>query len=562
MSSTFEKQLQEINQLIVYGKFKEAEEIITKAIKKKDISKEEELRFLVYKSELELYFGNYDESIQLADHVLKNSKEIDNPLLIVDALTWKAACSFLNGKIKVSNKCFEDGLKQVSKIKNLPAKAIAKRKAQLLLWQAYAINYLGNFEKGLELANEVLSFAEISGYKNLVSYSLFVKGECYFMLNMREKSAECFEMAFAIATELKNKYLTALYYLLIPRTTSDNWVRETEKATKSYKKGFSLAEEIGAKMLFIYKNDFALIYRAAFQLDKALRYFHEAIDAAPFMNWLSNVNIGVTLFLKYELEQAQEYLLKAMEFCEEINDRYQLQLSLYNLIEISIELNDSVQAKKYLNRLKELSKETGFARIEQVYRNASIYILKASGKVNDLAKAAKLLNDLLADENLSPYNRLQTLYSILEIRLKELQFSPNKDTLKEVQKRLYHLEVEAEDQQWPMFLIDVYRLQSQLALVELDIKKSLDLLEKAQVIADEIDVERLKKAIKDDRERINQQLTMLQKFQEQQTPISETIKLVSLESSAQNIKQETVIEERDQETGEIIEYRKLFALKL
>ena len=64
------------------------------------------------------------------------------------------------------------------------------------------------------------------------------------------------------------------------------------------------------------------------------------------------------------------------------------------------------------------------------------------------------------------------------------------------------------------------------------------------------------------REKINQQLSMLQEFQKQNAPISETVKLVSLENTAQSIKHETVLEERDQETGEIIEYRKLFSLKI
>jgi hypothetical protein len=52
------------------------------------------------------------------------------------------------------------------------------------------------------------------------------------------------------------------------------------------------------------------------------------------------------------------------------------------------------------------------------------------------------------------------------------------------------------------------------------------------------------------------------KFQEQNVPIDETVKLVSLENTTKSIKQETVLEKRDQETGEIIEYRKLFALRI
>jgi tetratricopeptide (TPR) repeat protein len=560
LASIVEKQLQEVEQLIIYGKFIEANEIINTALENKKISKEDKLSFLAYKSELELYFGNYDESIRLADKILKKSKEISNPLLSIDALTWKAVCSHLNGKINESSKSFKDGLKQVSKIKNIPAKAIAKRKARLLFWQAFAIHYLGNFEKGLDLANKALSFAENSGCKNLVSRSLLVMGECYYMLRNMEKCAECSEKALDIAEELGNKYLKALCYILLPRNY--NWQREPDKAEKSYKKGFSLAEEIGAKMLFIYKNDFGWFYRDRYQFDKALRYFHEALEAAPFINWVANRNIGYTHYLKYELKQAQKYYLKAMNFCEEINDRYQLPGTLYSLIEITIELNELEQAKEYLKRLEELKVETGYELINQLFKVTTISVLKASGNMSDLVKAAELLESILAEENFKYLSRLNILYYLLEIRLKELQFYPNEENLKKAQKRLHHLEVEAEDQKLIRFLADVYRLQSKLAIIELDIKKAIVLLEKAQKIAEENNIELLKKRIREDREKINQQLTKFKKFQKQQAPISETVKLVSLENTAQNIKQESVIEERDKETGKIITYRKLFTLKI
>ena len=55
---------------------------------------------------------------------------------------------------------------------------------------------------------------------------------------------------------------------------------------------------------------------------------------------------------------------------------------------------------------------------------------------------------------------------------------------------------------------------------------------------------------------------MWNKLQERKAPLSETVKLISLESTVKNIKQETVLEEHDEETGKIIEYRKLFALKI
>ena len=75
----------------------------------------------------------------------------------------------------------------------------------------------------------------------------------------------------------------------------------------------------------------------------------------------------------------------------------------------------------------------------------------------------------------------------------------------------------------------MYRLHSQYALIELNAKKALEFLEKAQTIADEIDVELLKKKIMDDQGKIKKQLSMLRMLEEQKAPLSETVKLVSLE---------------------------------
>jgi len=323
-----------------------------------------------------------------------------------------------------------------------------------------------------------------------------------------------------------------------------------------------LLEEIGSTSLLVFKNDMGVVYRSMFQLDKALECFQETLKYSELAKYIAYANIGYTYFLKYELEKAQEYYLKSMKISEETNERRILPVTLYYLVLLSLELKKFTQAQKYLERLGQISNETGFERIDRVYRYTSILLLKASSDFSDWGRAAELLQVLLKEEDLPSDWRLDALYSLLEIRIKELQLTTTDATLAEVKKQTIRLEVEAEEQQQRWLLGNVYRLQSQIALVELDAKKANELLEKAQVIAEEINVELLKKEIKKDQEKIEQQLSMLQKFQEQKAPIGETMKLVSLENTAQSIKQETVLEERDSETGEIVNYRKLFVLKL
>ena len=155
-----------MDQLIVHGKLKESYAIINEAIKKKDISKEEELRFLAFKSELELYFGNFNESIKLAEMILKENKGDDNLLIEVDALTWKAVSSFFNGRTNDCLEAFEKGLTTINSVKNLPAKAVAKRKARLLVWQSFAILLLGDFNRALEIALEAFPISENQGRRH------------------------------------------------------------------------------------------------------------------------------------------------------------------------------------------------------------------------------------------------------------------------------------------------------------------------------------------------------------------------------------------------------------
>jgi hypothetical protein len=105
-------------------------------------------------------------------------------------------------------------------------------------------------------------------------------------------------------------------------------------------------------------------------------------------------------------------------------------------------------------------------------------------------------------------------------------------------------------------------LKSQIALIELNAEKAVELLITAKTIAEERGAKLQAQEIVKDQEQLNKQLGMWQQLQANNTSLSETIKQVPLENTINRIIKETIIEERDEITGKIIEYRKLFALKL
>ena len=65
-----------------------------------------------------------------------------------------------------------------------------------------------------------------------------------------------------------------------------------------------------------------------------------------------------------------------------------------------------------------------------------------------------------------------------------------------------------------------------------------------------------------EQEQLKEKLNMWKELQEKKSPLIETIKQVPIEKTIDRIAKETIIEERDEQTGKVIEYRKLFVIKI
>ncbi|NHJ31538.1 MAG: tetratricopeptide repeat protein [Asgard group archaeon] len=564
MPSDTKEQLQVIKQQIIHGKYQTALKGIDALVKKKGIENSDRLVCLVLQSDAQNDLGDHKEALALAEQVLEESKEIDNILLQVDAFQQKAvALLFLTGEKDEVLNYLEKGLELLEKIpKNIPQKELSERKGWLLLWKGNITRMFGDFEKGLDLTNKAFVFAEESGNKRLVSRCLIIIGTVYLFKFEHTKAEEFYTKARNIAEDIDNKFLIANTHFLTAVIRSRR--RQASQAIKLMEKGFNLFEEIGSSFsLSGQYSNLANYYKALGQFDTALKYYQKSLDTGVLQKHGTLHNMGHLYYLKYDLENAKKYFLQSMELSREKNDITVLVYPLFHLIILSIHLKDNLQAKKYLAQLEQLHIETGFKFVALHYRLAEIIVLKESTDLTDWGKAIEKLKGVLAEEGfLDLDSKYQALHYFLELRIKELQISPTEETLAEVKKQAIRLEVEAEEQNRQGLLMSVYRLQSQLALIELNAKKAIDLLDKAQVIAEEFDIEFYYVKLREDREKIENQLDMLRNLENQKSPLSEAIKLVSLENAVQKIKDETLVEERDKETGEIIEYRILFFLKI
>ncbi|NHJ48001.1 MAG: tetratricopeptide repeat protein, partial [Asgard group archaeon] len=372
MSSTIKKQLQEVERLLIHGDFQEGLALIEKNLKKKAISKEEKLGFLVLKSTILNDLGKHKEALETAEEALNEGGEIDNILLHVDALFQKGhAAYFVYEDMNEFITCIDKGLELLDTTKlAIPEKELAKRKALLLNYKGQYFLMSGNIKECLKIVEESIPFARKSEDKRILTICLI--WAAYFT-----RKINYIEEAYEIASEIGNKMLLALSY--VPLSGIEARKYNYNEAIELYEKAFPLLEEVGSTYLreLLY-NNLGLYYQANYQLDKALECFQRALKGSRVQSYIMLGNIGYNYYLMYELEEARKYYLQSMKKCEELKDYRILPNSLYQLINISLEFGENDQAQNYLNRLKQISEEAGTEYVSHVAHFATVLLLKAS----------------------------------------------------------------------------------------------------------------------------------------------------------------------------------------
>jgi len=559
LSSPLQEQLEEVKQQIDHGNFKEAFTIIEKVTKKSNISKNEKLSFLVQKSAALNLLGNLQESLDITESILKEAIKEDS-LIYLDALLEKSYSLARIGKIEDTFTTLEKIDDVFKLINHLPAKIVVQRKAILMRTKWWLYFRIGEKEKFMQYAREFNDYSKKSKNKHLIALSYSVLAFLHTEDEADHELCEAYlDEVYKISIELENNYLLTGFYLWSGNLhkTKNNF----KQAMEAYQKGIDLAEENGYDLqlpvLYLYKGS---THIPLLELDIALELFLKSLkspSATSFQIYLLT-NIGDVYCLKGELELALEYYTKSLNICKKINEKRHQPYLLSSLIGLYLELNDLQEAQKYLDELEQFSKTSEENRQRYLYQTG--LVLKASKNIRDLSKAAVIFEELLKKNDL--VFEFSILFQLTLICLIELQITPNQTTLEKVKINIEKLQKLAEERQHNYFLIEVFRLKSQLALIELKAEKAYELLITAKTLADEKGSILQAQGIAKEQIQLNEQLSMWQQLQKEKSSLVETIKQVPLENSINRITKETLIESRDEKTGKIIEYRKLFSLKI
>ncbi|MGC9780871.1 MAG: hypothetical protein HZR80_16630 [Candidatus Heimdallarchaeota archaeon] len=530
-------------------------------LKSGNLSKEQELRIIVYQSEILNYTAKFHESLKLTSKVLKESASLDNLFLVLDTY-WQQIISFTyTAQYKECMAAIEKGLGMIEAAKEVDLKEISKRKSYFLINKGIMVNELGDIASAIELFKAGYESAEKSENKD---YITLAKGWYSYMLSQTDQKALADKLADETLkiVDLSEKK-TFQVFVYFPAASAKMTLGNYNIAKDYFCKAIELCKETGTRILLrVFYLHLGIIHNRSFNLDEALKYYVLALDETEESRYLYYTNICEIYLLKNEIKKAQEYYIMALEESKSMGEQRVRPGIIYSLIFTSILLNNIPQTEEYLKELEKLSKETGLEAVTRKYQFAKVLLLKESTRIQDWLNAVEILEKLLKDETLPIDSQIDALYHLVEIRLKELQLTADQEVLTEVKKQIEKIQSFAEERKQFNLIINIYRLKSQLALVELDAEKAVELLITAKTLAEDKKLDLIAHNIKEEQAKLAEQQNMCNRLREQKAPMVETLKQVNLGTSAKQIANETIMEVRDDDIGKVVEYRKLFALKI
>jgi len=561
LTVTIQDQLEKAEAQLLPGDFDKAIELIDKVLVTKNLTEQEKHAALNQKAEILNYFGQHREALVITEKILKEgNKKTADPSIMLVAKVNKNQAEFLLG-IMNSNailKQIDELLQEINALSKKTKQEYLKQKGILLGTKGEILGITGEIQKGLENGEKAIVITKQLGSKHYQLHISTQQAMIHIVSNELHKAEEILERNFKKARELGNKREEAFVYLrygLLEISKS-----EYKKSLEYYLKCEQVMNEAKSKYYYpILCLNLSKLYFQMSQLENALAYSQKALEFGFRTQYMHNIIASVYLW-RNELVKAQESYQSALAVAQTDQDRRMLPEILYNLVLVTIEKNDFATAQKYFKQLKQLQKEHTTALTTSFYKFAAIILYKASSNISDWGKAVELLKNILQGEVYDVY-KIDALFSLLEIRIKELQIQPTKEALTVVQKQLSELQKEAEDKKIHMVFVNSYRLKSKLALVELNVKKAIELLVTARTLAEEKNLELLVQQILKDQQKINEQLSMWNTFQEENVPLRDLLREAHLETTAQEIAKDSVLEVRNKETETVIEYRKLFSIK-
>ncbi|MHA2339551.1 MAG: tetratricopeptide repeat protein [Candidatus Hodarchaeales archaeon] len=468
------------------GEAETALQIITKLEKQEDISQEDHLKCQIAEGIINYYLGNFEKTINLSNLTYQESLKLDKPLLSIDAIFNKWLAQFWVARLDLNSgsTLIKDCENMLKSASEEPIAKIKQREAKIY------------FLKGV----------------------IYIYMTCEYdlaLINFR-KSLEIFERHH---TQL---YLLVLSLLFIGEAYS--FIGELKKGLKYQKRSLELSNErylmnkvIKGATLY----DIGKIYYELGDLEKAIKSFEEALSVIGNIQGVGYLGYSYAKLIKIYLDKgsidrAKEFLLAFQGYNEK----------------------QKIRAGNMPNtRFFKLSK----ARV-----------LRASTRTRNWTEAEKILTDIIKEYDSVKLNYnlpdelVDPIIELCDFYLHELQLTNDLAILKDIQPYIKRLIKESERTNSYSLRAMTYLLQGKLAVLQMNMGDARKYLTKAQKIADKNGLHLLARAISKEHDEFLGRLEEWENFKNRNAPMSERMKLISLEETIERMQGKRALEKKKQ----------------
>ncbi|NHJ48165.1 MAG: tetratricopeptide repeat protein [Asgard group archaeon] len=564
MSKSASTSFKDIRELINQCEFKKALGVIKQYESDSKLKKEDLLLILVLKCEILNKLGNFPETLKITKEIIPESQKMKLPLITFDVIVHQSEALWRTGQLKEHLKLIKQAEEILAKFKETPNDAINEREA-ILRYLKMGVPYIrGEYELGHEYGNQGLEFAKKSKSNVIIAQLKNAIGNLYKQQLNVKQAKETFTKALKLAESINNEQEMAQAYNGLGSLLRRE--RKFKDALDYQKRALELNEKIGSmRDVPYYYNDLGNIYIVRFELDLAKEYLLKYVNIMGekiIGIQVTLSNLGYIFYLKGDFDEALKYYMKSLKICERIGDRRRIMPRvLYNLINLLVDKGDKDQAQRYLEQLKLINDLTESERIRHMYTFAKAIVFKAGTRISDWSEAIELYEKALGESDIPAYWSVVALTNISAILLKELYMTAEEEIFEEVKRNIEKLISVAQTKKFHGLLARSYRLQAKLKLAELKVSEAKDCLLKATMITEDKGLTKLAKEIVSERELLENQKNLWEKLSKEKKPLAEALNYLSLDKGIQSITKETVIKEQDEQTGEITDYKTLFAIR-
>ncbi|MFX1536813.1 MAG: tetratricopeptide repeat protein [Promethearchaeota archaeon] len=492
MSDSRSKNLIRAEQLLNEGKFDEALQIVLALEKRVPMALNDQLIYLLLKSALMNRLGSYENAINLANQAYQLSQELDKPLKQIEALL-----NLIEGLWRLGNHddalaMIIEGEKTFKVIKERYPSKFVQIKASLMYHRGVVYRNTGDLDLALDYSQKSLKLQQENNLVRDSAYSLNIIGIIYFQKGQLNQALECYQKSLVLHKKLNNtQYI--------------------------------------AKCL----NNIGEVYRNKGELDRSLEYYQLGLAQFEKIGNKSDIahalhNIGLIYQGKGDLNRAIEYYEQGLVLNEEIGNNTDISDSLFQLVSVAIDNNTLEMAQNYLQRLQQLKVSSENKIIRQRKQVAEALLLKTSDRMLQKANAQEIFQQVAEEEIVYHEVTVAALLNLCDLLLYELRISDELEVLDEVKGLVNRLLEIAKEQHSYWLLVETYVLKSKLALLELDIKSAQQLLDQAQLTAEEMGLQGLTLRLSHERDSFQNQTDRWELFIEDNAPMSKRLDLAQL----------------------------------